>query len=193
MKKTILYIFIGFHFFSIVYNNIIIEEQTILHYFYQKKDAGLAARLMDKTGFFSTIFDFYSIYTGTEAGYGFYAPNVSSQSMVLFTIKDDQGEIVGVQMPNQFSKEGVTRCMTAFDKFIDKFDDPSKLYDRYLDVILKSMALKVLEQNPPHQRVEADIYLYLLPRIRAFRDGESPVYESTFHYSFELCDPSENI
>lgn len=180
------------HFFCIVYNNIIIEEQTLLHYFYKKKDPGIAAILLEKTGFFANIFDLYGAYTGTETGYGFYAPNVSSQSMVLFTVKDEEGNIVSTQMPNLSSREGVTRCMTAFDKFIDKFDEPDKLYDRYLDVILKSMAFKVLEQNQPHTQVEANIYIYMLPQIRKFRDGESPVYESTFQYKFELCDPYEN-
>ncbi len=169
-----------------IYNNIIIEEQVYYDYFEDRTEEGLAMKMLEKTGAFSDVFRLYSDYSGAETGYGFYAPNVASQFLVLYTIKDDDGNVIETSLPRHYSKEALTRYFTAFDVFMDKIDKPDEKYDNFMDVIMKSMALKVLEDHPPYRNIEADLLVYDLPVIAEFQAGERPDYAHILHYDYHL-------
>lgn len=186
MKKYLLLGFFGFHLFCMIYNNIIIEEQVYYDFFEDRQEQGLAMELLQKTGPFLDVFRFYSDYSGAETGYGFYAPNVASQFLVLYTIKDDEGNVIENSLPRHYSKAALTRYFTAFDIFMDKIDEPDERYDKFMDVVMKSMALKVLEDHPPHRHIEADLLVYDLPYIPDYQAGERPDYAHLLHYTYRL-------
>ncbi|MCB0840191.1 MAG: hypothetical protein KDD63_13145 [Bacteroidetes bacterium] len=186
MKKALLLTFFGFHLFCMIYTNIIIEEQVYHDFFLNEQVKGKALTALEHTGIFNDLFHIYSGYSGAETGYGFYAPNVSSQFMVLYTIKDSLGNPVQVSLPRHYSKEALTRYFTAFDLFMDKLDEQDEKYDKFMDIVMKSMALKVLEEHPPYTHIDADLLVYDLPYMEEFQAGKRPEYAHMLHYSYQL-------
>ena len=169
-----------------IYNNIIIEEQVYHDFFFGEKVKGKALTVLEKTGLFHDLFRIYSDYSGAETGYGFYAPNVSSQFMVLYTIKDSLDQPVRVGLPQYYSKEALMRYFTAFDLFMDKIGQDDEKYDQFMDIVMKSMALRVLEEHAPYTRIEADLLVYDLPYMPEYRNGERPEYAHILHYDYQL-------
>jgi hypothetical protein len=186
MKKVLFVVFVFAHFAVIIYNNVIVEEQSLISYFSGEKKMGTAAELINKIPIVGTTFSLYSTYTGTETGYGFYAPNVSSQTILLFTSKDAAGNIISVQTPRFHSAEALQRCFSAFDVFLDKLEIKNKNSDRLLNAILKSMALWVLETNKGCKKVEADLLIYNSRKASEIKNNMKANYIKLSHYEYTL-------
>ncbi|RNA61041.1 hypothetical protein D1631_03360 [Chryseobacterium nematophagum] len=57
----------------------------------------------------------FASYTGFDTGYGFYAPNVASDFVLTFELKDKNGNIIEEKaMPSFQKKESVVRYTTIF-------------------------------------------------------------------------------
>ncbi|OJW83615.1 MAG: hypothetical protein BGO69_04775 [Bacteroidetes bacterium 46-16] len=186
MKKILFVVFVFLHFAIIIYNNVIVEEQTLISYFSGEKKAGSAYKFLNKIPFLGNSFSAYTAYTGTETGYGFYAPNVSSQTILLFTSKDSVGNIISVQTPKFHSAEALQRCFSAFDVFLDKLEIKNKNSERLLNAILKSMALWVLETNKGCRKVDADLLIYNLPKTSEIQNNKPANYIKLSHYEYTL-------
>ncbi|NIF03823.1 hypothetical protein F3J23_00040 [Chryseobacterium sp. Tr-659] len=140
---------------------------------YQKP---LAYRISEDITLFKPVSIFAS-YTGFDTGYGFYAPNVASDFVMIFELKDKNGNVLEEKtMPNFKSKESRVRYTTVFNMFLDKISDRNR-YDRkyyqYLDIIIQQIAAHVMKENPKAASVTTRLYLYDYPSIAEFRKGKT--------------------
>ncbi|MCJ7933522.1 MAG: hypothetical protein MUW56_07765 [Chryseobacterium sp.] len=118
----------------------------------------------------------FASYTGFDTGYGFYAPNVASDFIINFELKDQHGNILEEKiMPAFKNKESRVRYTTVFNMFLDKISDQNryhKKYYQYLDLIIQQMAMNVMKENPRASNVTTRLYLYDYPSIEDFKKGK---------------------
>ncbi|WP_213277206.1 hypothetical protein [Chryseobacterium indologenes] len=116
-------------------------------------------------------------YTGFDTGYGFYAPNVASDFVMSFELKDKNGNILEQKtMPYFKSKESKVRYTTVFNMFLDKISDKNtydRKYYQYLDIIIRQIAEHVMKENPKASSVTTKLYLYDYPTIADFKQGRT--------------------
>ncbi|TGD57926.1 hypothetical protein [Flavobacterium humi] len=119
----------------------------------------------------------FTAYTGFDTGYGFFAPNVASDFVLLFELRDARGNILEERiMPEFKSKEGIVRYTSVFNMFMDKVVSSKKKndsqYHEYLDVVLKQIAKSVLKENHKAAKCTAKLYLYDYPTLDRYKRGE---------------------
>lgn len=119
----------------------------------------------------------FASYTGFDTGYGFYAPNVASDFVMSFELKDENGNTLEEKMLPAFrSKESRVRYTTVFNMFLDKLSDKNRYdrkYYRYLDLIIQQIAENVMKENPKASHVTTKLYLYDYPTIADYRKGKT--------------------
>lgn len=191
MKKIGFLIFFSLYFFCSIIQNIVNQEKNFNEIFYGSEEVEILANLLARNKYIYKSFNFISDYSGAETGFGLYAPNVSSQLVIYYTIKDKSGASVKTVQPRFGTKEIAQRFFTAYDIFLEKvktknLSDEGNLYNDYLDLIVKSMAFKTLQENYPYRSIDADIYVYDIPSMEGYRNGETPIYKHLFHYEYEL-------
>ena len=118
----------------------------------------------------------FTSYTGFDTGYGFYAPNVASDFILNFELKDKNGKVLEEKsLPYFKSKESRVRYTTVFNMFLDKLSDKNQ-YDRkyyqYLDIIIQQIARNVMVENPKATHVTTRLYLFDYPTITDFKKGK---------------------
>jgi hypothetical protein len=117
--------------------------------------------------------------TGMATGYGFFSPNVASDFVVLFELKDANGQVYKtLETPLIQSKEGNMRFYTFLGVYMDKIlsKEENKVpdkYERLLDVMLKQLGLYV-KRHTGAQSVGVSLYLYDYPSLREFQLFKKP-------------------
>ncbi|KMQ59331.1 hypothetical protein ACM46_19630 [Chryseobacterium angstadtii] len=125
----------------------------------------------------ATPVNMFASYTGFDTGYGFYAPNVASDFLLSFELKDKNGNVLEEKlMPSFRKKESRVRYTTVFNMFLDKISADKGTYDsryyQYLDLIIKQTAMNVMKENTKASHVTAKLYLYDYPTIADFNKGK---------------------
>ena len=117
-------------------------------------------------------------YTGFDTGYSFFAPNVASDFVLLFELKDDKGNVIENKiMPAFKNKESITRYTSVYNMFLDKISAEGgnlkdNKYQQYLDIIVKQIAVSVKNENPDTASITARLYLYHYPDLKSYQKGE---------------------
>jgi hypothetical protein len=189
MKRLIFSSFFALYFFSSVANNIATEEKVFNEFYYGKDDGGIVNSLFKRAGSFTSLFVVFSAYTGAETGFGLYAPKVSSQVVIYFSIKDESGQIVKTLQPNYTSKEVLLRFYTLYGTALNKLSDQGSQetdQSKLFDVVLKSLAFKILMENPPQKNIDADVYVYELPEMKDYPNNPKITYTHLLHYEYSL-------
>ncbi len=117
-------------------------------------------------------------YTGFDTGYSFFAPNVASDFVLLFELKDDKGNVIENKiMPAFKNKESITRYTSVYNMFLDKISAEGgnlkdNKYQQYLDIIVKQIAVSVKNESPDTASITARLYLYHYPDLKSYQKGE---------------------
>jgi hypothetical protein len=116
-------------------------------------------------------------YTGFDTGYGFFAPNVASDFVLMFDIVDSSGNIIKrTAMPRFDQKESAVRYTSVYNMFLDKIgkqgDQESNKYIDYLDIVIRQIALSVKKDHSGAAYVHARLYLYDYPDMKRYRSGD---------------------
>jgi hypothetical protein len=116
-------------------------------------------------------------HTGFDTGYGFFAPNVASDFVLVFDIRDSSGNVITqCIMPRFKQKESTVRYTSLYNMFLDKIEKESEKtgnkYMQYLDIVLQQIALNVKNDYAGAATVEASLYLYDYPSLEKFRTGD---------------------
>lgn len=117
-------------------------------------------------------------YTGFDTGYSFFAPNVASDFVLLFELKNDKGNVIENKiMPAFKNKESITRYTSVYNMFLDKISAEGgnlkeNKYQQYLDIIVKQIAVSVKNENPDTASITARLYLYHYPDLKSYQKGE---------------------
>jgi hypothetical protein len=116
-------------------------------------------------------------YTGFDTGYGFFAPNVASDFVLLFDIQDSVGNTIQqCAMPRFKQKESSVRYTSVYNMFLDKIskkeEKESNKYIQYLDIVIRQIAISVKKDFPGAAHVNAKLYLYDYPGLQKYRKGD---------------------
>ncbi|OJW83620.1 MAG: hypothetical protein BGO69_04805 [Bacteroidetes bacterium 46-16] len=174
------------HIVCIVYNNVIIEEQSFLRFFYSKNEPGIAMSAISGNPLGYNIFNAYSKYTGAETGFGFYAPNVASDIILLQTTYDKTGSVISIATPKFHSKEAKIRYVSAMGVFMDKIDNHGAMHQKYLNAILKSIGLYTFNNNSTCRKVVTDLLVYDLPPANSIKNHAHASYLKLGHYEYNI-------
>jgi hypothetical protein len=140
---------------------------------YKKPWAYQATETIIETGPVSV----FLAYTGFDTGYGFFAPNVASDFVLLFDIQDSLGSTIHqCAMPRFKQKESSVRYTSVYNMFLDKItkkkEDEGNMYLEYLDVVIRQIAVSVKKDYPDAAHVNARLYLYDYPSMEKYRKGD---------------------
>ena len=186
MKKLLFLVFAAMHIAIIIYNNVIIEEQSILRFFYSKNEAGNAMNTLAGNSLLYNAFNAYSKYTGAETGFGFYAPNVASDIILLQTTYDEAGKVLSIATPKFRSKEATIRYVSAMGLFMDKIDNRDTVHQKYMNAILKSIVLYTFNTKKDCRKVVTDLLVYNLPPARNIKNKAHASYLKLGHYEYHI-------
>tara|TARA_B110000977_G_C10816388_1_gene392386 strand:+ start:84 stop:689 length:606 start_codon:yes stop_codon:yes gene_type:complete len=126
----------------------------------------------------TSLFRFFSVYTGFNTGYGFFAPNVASDFVFVFKIYDHENKLIQIQQGVPFnSKESEVRFGTIGTMYLEKLNDKDhknydEKYNKYLDVTINEITEYVRSTYAEKGKVECSIFLYDYPDIFAYKTGD---------------------
>lgn len=189
MKRILFFAFVLIHLSVVVYNNIIIEEQAFKVYNHQE-ETSKALSLISENKVLYNVFDAYSKYTGTETGFGFYAPNVASDVVLLVTGKTHDGRVLFIESPRFHSQEGAIRFASVMQHFKEKLrmagDHTKKEYNLFLNAILKSVAMWYMQRITHCKNVHAEVLMYNLPSVSEVQKSVKPNYYKIGEYDYSV-------
>ena len=115
-------------------------------------------------------------YTGFDTGYGFFAPNVASDFVLMFDIQDSLGRTIHqCAMPRFKQKESTVRYTSMYNMFLEKItkkdEEEGNIYLQYLDIVIRQIGVAVKQDYPGAVHVNAKLYLYDYPSLEKYRQG----------------------
>ena len=119
---------------------------------------------------------YYTTNTGTNTGYGFFAPNVASGFVVVYTFEDECGNIIKkTTMPNFKNKESIRKYSTALSVYLDEVttepDSMPILKRKYIDAITNTLSKRVMQTEKSAEGLIVQIYLHDFPSIAEYAEG----------------------
>lgn len=115
----------------------------------------------------------YGMLSGTRHGYGFFAPNVASQYVSVFTLYQAKGAIYKrFTLPTIYSSMGKQRYsvwMNQFQYYVENLKNPdghAQRYRRYLHASVQSLCRHLLSQWPAAMAIDCSIYLHRPPPLQ---------------------------
>lgn len=156
--------------------------------------------LLNQVKTFINRFSLYQTLSGTDTGYGFYAPQVSSHIEPFFDLYQSEQMVSSHFNLTFHNHEAALRFESVFDQHLEKLDElmegkklgelNDNLYYRFLDLRVHSLSTSVLNYQPiPADRVRATLYLYEVPPLYAYtrmNEPLTPTYLKTFDYEYQL-------
>jgi hypothetical protein len=122
---------------------------------------------------------------GIEAGYGFFAPNVSNSSKLVFELHYADGR-VEYEVPSVSSDASGLRVATL----LDKIGRPQ--YAPLREVIIKMLTRSVWQEHPDVEVIRAVFGSVVLPNVAEFERGVRESNEFLFAYDFDFRTSENN-
>jgi hypothetical protein len=123
--------------------------------------------------------DAYRQYTGTETGFGFFAPRVAVAHKLVFEIKYADGH-VEYELPHVGHRETGLRLFLLLEN-IARVD-----YSDLRETMLKMMAFSVWREHRDATLVRAIFGIINLPSVAQFEQGERETYQVLYTYEFRF-------
>ncbi|QHI37776.1 hypothetical protein IMCC3317_31580 [Kordia antarctica] len=138
----------------------------------------------------SPIFKTYANYTGTDAGYGFYSPNVGSEFVMSFAVVDCDGKLLGehqapISLQQKESKVRFNLCTFPMMERI-MLDEPNEIYDKYFEVMMHQIAKNINDSYETGSKVISEIYIHQPAQIQETLDGKTERLALLERYTFRF-------
>ena len=127
------------------------------------------------------VLNYYSVISGAERGFGFFAPSVNSQARITFHILDRSGQISQHTLGEDASDESVLRIDNIGSKFWQILDSGNR---ELRDAFTASWAGKVFASYPEAQEVTINLETYQLVSMDEFRAGKRPEWAKVYAAKF---------
>lgn len=124
--------------------------------FYEYKQSAISERVNDSPIYRNFIFT----YTGFDTGYGFFAPNVSSN----FIIFSENSDNIYNSSDLLHTNEGKTRFIGANDIFFNNFGNKKNENKIAANKIILKRINKMFEEKY-HSKFTTTVYLYEYPKL----------------------------
>ena len=142
-KKLIKLLMISFILVVILVSAIESSLNGYYNFYYENKkiEKNIFEKITNEA-FNITPINFFATYTGFDTGYGFFAPNVSSDFLLVFKVYDPKGRLVKTIKNVHFkSKESNLRFSVVNSMFQKKLiQNGDKKTNKYLDIIIKQIS-----------------------------------------------------
>ena len=123
---------------------------------------------------------------GSEAGYGFFAPNVPDSFTLLFEIHFADGRVV-YDLPHVMSASDGLR----FNGLLDQMSMIT--YEPLRNTIFKILTYSIWQSYPEATRIRAIFTTAILPSIAEFRAGREISHQVLFDYDLSFAhEPKES-
>lgn len=138
----------------------------------------------------SPIFKTYANYTGTDAGYGFYSPNVGSEFVMSFAVVDCDGKLLGehqapISLRQKESKVRFNLCTFPMMERI-MLGEPNEIYDKYFEVMMHQIAKNINDSYETANKVVSEIYIHQPAQIQEALDGKTEKLALLERYTFRF-------
>ena len=119
----------------------------------------------------------YAHLAGIDTGYGLFAPNVPYSISVAFELVGPAGQSLAC-LPMLNTREGLDRFSVNFSTFKD--------FEEIRPLLAYGWAIRMLELNPGHSKINVVIGNHIQPSMKAYRQGERSKFIESVRYEFEL-------
>jgi len=116
---------------------------------------------------------------GSQAGYGFFAPNIPGYHKLILELDYEDGHIE-YDVPHVQGGAAVLRL----DSLLDRLADP--LYEPLREVTVKMLVLSVWQEHSDVKKIRAIFGSVNPPNIRDFEHGKRESFQPLFSYDFSL-------
>jgi len=145
--------------------------------FYDFKKGNVVFTVTNKLLYHSSI-SIYINYTGTNTGYGFFAPNVSSGFILVYTSINHEGEEISkTTLPPFKNKASIKKYSAALSMYFDEIggekDDTSDIEKKYINAVTNCMAKKIKATDKGVDCINVKVYLYDFPSLKKYRQGNA--------------------
>lgn len=138
----------------------------------------------------SPIFKIYSNYTGTNSGYGFFAPNVGSEFVMTFTVLDCENKLLGEHQSPQSLKQNESRsrfnlCAYPMMERI-MLGEQNLIYSSYFNVMLHQIAEDINSNYNTGHKVVSEIYMHQYPKIEEALNGNTEKFQLLERFTYRF-------
>jgi hypothetical protein len=121
---------------------------------------------------------------GSQAGYGFFAPNIPGYHKLTLELHYKDGRI-------EYDTPRVSGAAAALrlDSLLDRLADP--LYEPLREVLVKMLVRSVWQEHPDVEKVRAIFGSVNPPSIGDFEQGKGESFQPLFSYDFSLREEGE--
>jgi hypothetical protein len=116
---------------------------------------------------------------GSQAGYGFFAPNIPGYHKLILELHYHDGHME-YDVPHVQGSAAALRV----DSLLDRLADP--LYEPLREVTVKMLALSVWQKHPDVKNIRAVFGSVNMPSISDFEHGKREAFQALFSYDFSL-------
>jgi hypothetical protein len=116
---------------------------------------------------------------GSQAGYGFFAPNVPGSHKLILELYYQDGHLE-YDVPRVQGGAAALRL----DSLLDRLRDP--LYEPLREVTVKMLAFSVWREQPDVKKIRAIFGSVNPPNISDFEQGKRESFQPLFSYDFSL-------
>lgn len=177
IKKIGILVFVIFQLFILLVVNLKCTYEGYFGFYYENKEyqKHKVHEFVEQTIQLPGV-KHYLAYTGMETGYGFFAPNVASNFLVVLTKRNEKCEVIGQKsLPVFKNKESLIRYITLFGLFLEKLEKKeleNVVFNRILTVILKQIGenMNGAEFIDDYES-DVTLYLYHYPYIDQYNQG----------------------
>jgi hypothetical protein len=121
---------------------------------------------------------------GSQAGYGFFAPNIPGYYKLTLELHYKDGRIEH-DAPHVSGAAAALRL----DSLLDRFADP--LYEPLREVLVKMLVRSVWQEHPDVEKVRAIFGSVKPPSIGDFEQRKGESFQPLFSYDFSLREEGE--
>jgi hypothetical protein len=121
---------------------------------------------------------------GSQAGYGFFAPNIPDYHKLTLELHYKDGRI-------EYDAPHVSGAAAALrlDSLLERLADP--LYEPLREVLVKMLVRSVWQEHPDVEKVRAIFGSVKPPSIGDFEQGKGESFQPLFSYDFSLREEEE--
>ncbi len=117
--------------------------------------------------------------SGTEAGYGFFAPNIPDSYKLVFEMQSADGSIAE-ETAAADNPESAVRIATLLDEIARTKSDAMR------ELMMKLMAFSVWQQHPDAVSIRAILGWLQQPTVAEYKAGTRAAYEFLYAYDFNM-------
>lgn len=140
---------------------------------------GAAGVSLSPLGPLGGLLDEYSVLSGANTGYGFFAPGMGGQLRVRFDVIDAGGQKTATSLGTTASREVDLRVGDIINRFMDSEEEP-----RLQRSLAASFAGKIFAHHPQASKVVVHLEAFDPVSMEDFRRGVrpqwTPLYEAKF-------------